>query len=478
MANLKPWPQYIGGYNKERSIQIDNQRTLNMYIIKDKESPEQQAFAMMPGLSYDTKVGDGDDITRPLGLFAFEGSRYHATSDKLFKENAFIGYLNTSNGPVSWSSLETQVVLCDGSTIYVYDTVTLTYTTVSQAFIKNPGRITAFNQIIIVPLKNDNVWYASAINDAKTFDANRFNVFQLKPDTLMGSATINNRLLLFGKIHTECYIPQVTASIPVVRDNNVVIDFGTWSDSSIVVTTEEQGVKFITWLARDELGGAFFMLTEGIQSSKISTPSIDILLQSFSHLEDCYGFSHRTDGHLFIEWSFPTDNYTIVYDATVKEWTMRAQLDDSYWIGNSHAYVNGIHWVGSRKDNSLYKMSSNYLTYYSSGQTTENIHRQRISPILRNPKQTKFTVSYKELKMEMGTAPVGITPYVYLQCSRNNNAWDSARPFNMGEIGHYGDKVYWYGLGTQYSLITKIDMYAPVRTFIMGASLIMSEGMR
>lgn len=478
MSEVQAWPAFIDGYNRERSIQIDNQRTVNMYVIQDNESPEKQAFAMMPGLLYDYSLGGTGDATRSLGKFAFRGSVYSVVSDQFFYEQSFLNFILTSSGIIHWSSLENQVIFADGSTVYVYDTSNNSFTIVNETFITNPGKITSFNQMIIVPIKGSNVWYASALNQGQTYDANRFNVFQLKPDTLMGAATINNRLLLFGQIHTECYIPQVTASIPVVRDNNVVIDFGTWSDGSIVTTTEEQGVKFVTWLARDELGGAFFMLTEGVQGVKISTPAIDILLQNFTNLEDCYGFSYRIDGHLFIEWSFTTDDVTLVYDATTKKWIEREMLNGHSFIINSHAYANGVHWMGSRVDGSVYKMSSSYLTYYSAGSTTENIHRQRISPIWRDPSQVKFTHSYAELKMEMGTAPANISPVVYMQTSRNNDAFDNARQGLPGAQGQGGYKVYWNGMGAFYSIIYKFDMYQPYRTYIMGFSLIGRKGRR
>ncbi len=478
--DIKPFPGFIGGYNVERSIQIDNQRTLNMYVTADTGQPEQTALATLPGLLYNKTLSDDEPI-RPLGLFNYRNSLYQVCGVSVYKDSSLIGTINTTSSPIWWAETPTQVTFSDGANLYVYDPQHGTFTAVSAIFITNPGPPSCINGRVIVPLLGSNVWYVSAINDATSYDQNRFALFNLRADLLMGTAVINNRLLLIGNYHTESWFPVATVSIPLNVDNNVSIDYGTWSSSSIVVATDDNGPKFIMWLAQDKLGSPCFILTEGTSAQKVSSQSIEILLQSMqknSTLMDCYGISRRIDGHLFVEYNFPSANYTLVYDADMKIWTERRMIDDTYFIGNSAAYVNGTHYVGSRVDSTIYTMDHDYLTYYSSGNVTSNIHKQRISPIIRNPKETITETNYFEVKFETGLIPPNVTPYCWLQTSRDNQAFDNARSMPIGTTGQYNNKTYWYGLGANYSLVCKIDIYEPIRCFILGASLAIMEGRR
>ncbi|RTL14559.1 MAG: hypothetical protein EKK56_00960 [Flavobacteriaceae bacterium] len=473
---IVPFQGFIGGYNTDISKQIEYEETTNMYVVQNPKSPEQQSFATLPGLDFLRYLGV--DPIRPMGLFRFRDNVYGVQGSRFFEESAFIATIPSTTSQIWWATTSTQVTFTDGSGLYVYEPSTATYTAVSAPFIVDPGVITSINGRIVVPLRNTNQWFVSNINDATTYDENNYLFFTLRPDILVGSATVNSRLLLIGEIHTESWVPVASAGVPLNRDNNVAIDYGTWAAGSIIQVTEEEGATAVCWLARDTQGGAFFVLSEGTSAQKISTPQIDILLASFSNLEDCYGFSHRSSGHLFIEWNFPTANYTLVFDVNTKMWFFRKMLDGTYFIGNSHAYANGIHYVGSRIDGTLYNMSKNYFVYYKESLVPENIHRSRIGPIIRDPSQTKVQINYFEVKFQTGYIPNTVNPTCWLQTSVNNGPFGNARPSSIGLTGKYNQKSYWYGLGTNYALVPKIDIYDPIECYILGASYMTMGAMR
>jgi hypothetical protein len=480
---ITAFKNFIGGYNVAISPQIAYERTINMYVVDNLRTPEQIGFASLPGLNFEKTINQQQG--RPLGLYSYRNltsqDLYQVVGDSFYRNDEFIGYVNSTHSPIWWSATSTQVTFTDGANLYSYDFTTGVYTVVNAPFIINPGVITAINGRIIVPLLNTNEWYASAINDATSYDSNRFALFNLIPDVLMGSASVNSRLLLIGQIHTESWFPVASAGIPLNRDNNVTINYGTWASSSILSVTEKDGSVAVYWLGRDQGGGAFFAKSNGTNDERFSTTEIDILLQTLQlnfGISDCYGWYMRINGHLLIYWNFPSANVTLVYDENTNLWFEANMLDGSYFIINAHAFVNGIHYGTSRLDGSLYSISNKYTQYYTIGNTPENIHRTRIGPRIRAEEHVRFEFTYFEIKFEQGTAPVGITPNVWLQTAIDDNYYSNSIPMPMGETGQYFQKVFWRALGQGYDILPRIDIYDPIEFYVIGASYTLMKGIQ
>lgn len=479
MSYTQPLPGFIGGYNRERSPQIDNQRTINMYVVNDPQSPEGQSFAQLPGLRYIRQVDTTNTPTRPNGLFGFLGRLYIVNGSYFYQDANRLGPVSTTTSAISWSSLASKLIFTDFAELYVFDPGTGTYTSVTPAFINNPGRITTIAGRVVVPKRQSNVWYFSDVNAPDTYEQNNFFLFQQKPDFIEAAASINSHLILFGQIHTEFWLPQAVSGLPFYLDNNLTIDYGTWSAASVVTAYSDAKTEFVAWLARDSLGSSSFLLTQGTEARTISTPAIEILLQNFRGLDRCYGYAKRIDGHLQIEWNFPVDNRTLVFDTATNLWFEREMLDESYFIGNSHTFLDGIHYIGSRVDGALYEMRGTYVNYYSSGNQEEPVHKTRFTGILRPKNYVGFECNYLEIKMETGFSGSGEVPNIRLSVSKDGDAFSGERIAQMAKIGEYGWRVYWYGLGfANSSMLFKIESYSPVRFFMFGASASIRPGKR
>ena len=475
------FPGFVGGYNREQSIQVDNEITTNLYCVEVPRTPEQMIMTSLPGLTFDRAFSTPGAATRNNGLFPFEGAVYAVVGSNFYSNASIQGTILSVDSTIYWTYLPTQVVFTDGANIYAYTPTTGTFTTVSESFLHDIAPISAINGRVIVPEIGTNLVYVSAENDGTSYDQNTRFVFQAVPDTLMGSAVINGRLLLMGRIHTEVYEPVPTVGIPLQRDNNVTIQYGTAASGSIITANDDNAQKFVAWLTQDDLGSSSFVASDSTQVWKISTRAIDILMQQFARnmqIEDCYSNSKRIDDHLFLEWNFPSANYTLVYDATSQSWSNREMQNGDFFIGNSHAFANGLHYIGSRVDNSLYLMNADSQHYYSSAENSEAIHRQRISPILRSPAQTGATVDYFQIKFQTGLFPSDLNPKVWLQCSLDNKPFNNSRSVSMGQIGQYAAISNWYGLGNAHSFVFKMDIYDEVPCFIMGAAYKVTGALR
>ena len=485
--------KFAGQYYTERNIQIDNQKTINMYAIKDEYNEDLWTLANLPGLGDATTIPNNSPITtvtpmRGNGLFSHLDHLYEISGENLYRDGELIPFIIPGPSPpplvpfpsganVRWTNIPTQIGFCVGSNLYVINiTPDAEFTEVTN-LPDNQFDICVLNGRAYVIIKGTNQFYVSDQGDISKYDPGRYALFTAAGDTLMGCASFKSRLFLFGRFSTESWYPSPTVDIPVVRDPNYIFQWGTPATYSIVEGHDDANNSLLAWLAQDKSGTPSFICTYGVDVETISNPPIVILLQNFSELSDAVGYSYKIDGHLFFEWSFATANKTLVYDATMKAWFTREMLNTDRFIGNSHAYFHGEHYIGSRVDNRLYKMAARYLMYGD-----ENIHRQRISNILHSPNLNRRRVDLIELKFITGDIPLLSTdpnqlqgtefvPYAYLSVSRDYQPFDMPRKMSIGKTGQYRHKTQWRGLGIAYAFCFKLDLYDPIRTYITGCSI-------
>jgi len=408
----------------------------------------------------------GGDPTRPNGLFFSQGKRYQVIGNSFYEDLTKVGVTVSATSALRWANTSTQIGFVDGGTVYVYTPSTGAYTSVSSLFLNDPGDICVLNGRAIVIRKNNNVFFVSEQGNIQNYDANRFAIFQAMGDLLMGCASFKSRLFLFGRFSTEIWNPVPVAGVPFQRDPNFVFEWGTPSTHSIIKGQDSAADTVLSWLAQDKSGSPSFLLTYGTDIETISTAPISILLQSFSSLSDCVGKYYKIDGHAFLEWDFASANYTLTYDSTMKKWSTREMLDGSRFIGNSHCFDGTTHYMGSRSDSTLWKLSPDYLTYGD-----ENIHRSRTSAILHSPSLNRRTVNKFEIKFQTAYMPVDLNPTAYLSTSIDYQPYGSARQQQLGAIGAYRYKTQWYGFGTGYAFCFRLDLYEQFKTFIIGASI-------
>ena len=108
-------------------------------------------------------------------------------------------------------------------------------------------------------------------------------------------------------------------------------------------------------------------MTNGYQPVKVSTNSIDHMIENLPNIQDAVGLCYTQEGHDFYMISFPTGNKTYCYDISTTEWHERA-----YWnapagkferfLGNKAAVFNGVPYVADYRNGNIYSLDLNVYT--------------------------------------------------------------------------------------------------------------------
>ena len=240
------------------------------------------------------------------------------------------------------------------------------------------------------------------------------------------------------------------------------------------------------------------MMSDGGKAVRISTPSIDWKIQNYRVVNDAYGFSFNQDGHAFYLITFPTENVTWLADLTVRDeegypsWTNMSMLNGDRLMASCHTYFlpNGVHLVGNNSGPEILRFSTQIYTnfggYDNNGNpVAQDIKRTRIGPTFYLSNYNRFFIHKFEADFEGGVGlanptsqnPSGYDPQVFLSISYDDgHTFGNSCRASLGKMGQYKARMYWYARGYARSFIAKLEVYDPVRAFLMGASLKIEEG--
>jgi len=201
------------------------------------------------------------------------------------------------------------------------------------------------------------------------------------PGTIMGCRTLHRRVFFFSQFYIEVWENAgVGTNLPIRRNNSLLIEYGTPAIGSI--STGFDTLCFQSQ-ARDGLGPVMQIL--GTQAIPISTRALDFQLAQYAadnQISDCRAFLIKENGLIFYRMNFTEANHTFVYNLTqsnpesdaTKYWHEEEVLDGDRHPAQTHAYFNGINYVGDYAKPVLYAVDSG--TYTNAGET---IRRMRIT---------------------------------------------------------------------------------------------------
>jgi hypothetical protein len=507
MAIDIPYP-IIGFSYPERSVEFDIQKTVNFYLVEDQKAVKNMAFAPTPGTELIKNVNPA--TTSPIrqiysyqeiGLVVLENRIY--TFDKEYDINP-IGTITTSSGFISMSSGPNQILIVDGAAGYVYNFVTGVFSKITNSnFLPNPFYCVYFSDFFIVCDSDTNVWQVSNANDATswtTLNAPNSATISAKADTFQGLGVVNQRLFLFGNYITETWYAGVNQNypqFPYSRDNNAIFEYGLGATASLCnATKKDDGV--LIWLGSNRNGISSIMMSDGGKAVAISTPSVDWKIQNYGDVSNAFAFSFNQDGHSFYLITFPSENVTWLADLSMIDdkgypaWTNMAMLNDDMFLASCHTYYlpNGVHLIGNLKGPEILNFSTKIRTNFggydiNNNPIAENIKYVRIGPEFYSPNYKRFFINKFEVDFEGGVGlsnptinkPSGYNPKVFLSISYDyGHTFSDSCPATLGKIGQYKTRMYWFARGYTRCFIAKLEIYDPVRVYLMGANLTIQEG--
>ncbi|NJK31134.1 MAG: hypothetical protein HC927_01275 [Deltaproteobacteria bacterium] len=295
-------------------------------------------------------------------------------------------------------------------------------------------------------------FYISALPEGDGFrsiSALAFSSADAFPDKLVGLVSDHRELWLFGKESIEVWQNAGLASFPFVRAGSGFMERGCGATHSIA---KDQNRVF--WLGDD----LRVYTASGYQPQPISTPAIDYQIGRQNAPEAARGFIYQQEGHHHYVLTFQTA--TFAYDLTTGLWHSRKSHGIDRWRADGNVFAWGKQLVGDYSSGNIYELDQE--TYSENGEILERVAIG--GPIHNNGNRTIMDEFFLDLDMGMGlTAGQGSDPQLILDWSDDGlRTWSNRLMRSAGEIGEYGKRARWHGLGAFRQRSLRVAMTDPV----------------
>jgi hypothetical protein len=300
------------------------------------------------------------------------------------------------------------------------------------------------------------------------------NIFSAEglPDNISGLATINNELWLLGDQSSEVFYDSGTTPGIYQRIHGALFNNGTIAPNSIAVNGAN-----IFWLGSSAQGHGQVWTSTNYQPQKISTPSIDFIIENLPNIQDAVGFCYTQGGHNFYILTFTEGNRTLCFDLTTGLWHERGAWNiekgtmDRFRV-NCACFFNGKNYVGDYQNGNIYELS--YDDFTDNG---EIVRRVRVgSHIHADRKRMYFNGVEIDIERGVGlanpTSPTsqGIVPMIMLQWSNNGGAnWSDEDWITLGAVGEYISRAKWTRMGMSRDRIFKVTLSDPNKAVLIAA---------
>jgi hypothetical protein len=341
------------------------------------------------------------------------------------------------------------------------------------------------------------------------------------PGNIVACRTLHRRLFLLSSFYTEVWENAgIGTNLPFRRNNSLLMEYGTPAVGSIAVSFDTMAFLSQT---RDGLGPV--VQVKGTSAIPISNQALDFQLAQYAavtipnttpvqtQVTDCRAFLILENGLIFYRMNFTAANHTFVYNVSLsrpeqelKLWHEEEILNGNRHPAQTHAYFNGVNYVGDFASPILYQVDAGTVTNNNVPIRRARIPKpfvveayQRIrcdrlqidmlqgqlpAPNVIDNDLTLFTESGMEIDTESGEAllvTVGTTEYdlaqppiMFLSLSRDGG---QTYPFQTtalcGRVGNRSARTVFRKLGTTprgQAFQPYIEFYSEVPFVIMGAS--------
>jgi hypothetical protein len=449
------------GFYVDESIPVSSQQCVNFYPhIPETETITDGALIGTSGITLAIAANDTNRGARTLAGSAYcvNGILLYIityTEDTFGVRTYLINYLIGPGiaGSARVIMADNGVQLCilapDVATkfnCYIYSVAT-GLLAISDADFDGPANFVVYHDGYFVFSKtNSNKFFISDLRDGFVYDALDFANAESDPDNITALGVLNGLLYVFGsRTYEQWSNTGVGSGFPYVKAVSGNQQKGCSAPLSL---TEFNGA--LVWIGGGANEKPAVWATTGGAPEKISTPAIDVLINSggLTQLALAYQANWAEKGHNFIAFTVP-DVCTVVYDASNRRWHQRESLNDDGnivpWRVGGLMSVYSVIMVGDSIGPNVGILSDESFTEYGN-----RIERYFTPPALDN-NGDPFTVNSVELMMETGTGPIsgqGSNPIIRLGVSSNGGRTFSPDISRyMGVTGNYEQRISWDLLG-------------------------------
>jgi len=467
---------FIGGAYESRSKNVNAQRCINFYPEIDQTGGEVISLQPTPGLKVWKDYSTADPVRV---LFSSNDYLWTVIGNTLYRIDAnknsttCTGTLGTSTGQVYMvenSDGELMIVDVSGGNGYYISGTTVAEITDTD-FI-TPYHLAYQDGYGIVPEKDTDTFWLSALNDFSSWDALDYSSAESLPDDVLGAISDGNELWMLGRKTSEAYQNTANPDFPFERINSVTQRVGISAPASLLLLDNS-----LFWL--DNWGNVRRMV--GYTPAIISSHQIGYQISTYSTINNAVACGYVHEGKSFYIITFPSANagkgVTWCYDVSTGMWHQRASYPnapDGRWRGVCQAFFENTNLFGDYElgkiyelDHTIYKDDGEILPAVRRGQTFET-NRQR------------FSINRFEVQIEPGVGIAtgqGSDPQIMMRYSKDfGHTWSNEKWMSMGKIGEYSSRAVRRRLGIMRSFTPEVTITDPVNRVLTGATIDIKPG--
>lgn len=370
------------------------------------------------------------------GLFTWKDALHAVRGNKLYrvpKTGAAVelGELNSSGGVVTFDENLTQLQVCDGTYLYVWDGVTL-----QTAPNFPPGRrIAVVNERTVGIQRSSQKYGWTDPGNALSQRAIDFKSAEAVPDQLVSLLAVNSDLWLLGAISSEVHT-NVESGEVFQRYDGATIEYGCAAPYSA-----QKCAGRPIWLAtQGRRGQGLVVMGSGGQGIKVvSDRAVEERLKG-KILTTAEAFTFALGKDEFYALNVSGINVTQVYNATTDQWSDIAELQNGQyrrWRARCHAFAYGRNYFGDRQGR-LYYADSNVHTFAGDPKC-----RSRVCPNMGQERGRMAHYPSAQLVCERATGGTAMLRWK----DDPQDGWSHWQRVSVGARGRYRSEIQFDQLG-------------------------------
>lgn len=448
-----------------KSPNISAQRRINCYYEMTPDGDKTRiAIIGTPGL--ELFVDFGDTPVRGLHAPQWNSFLYAVHRGTLWEvNNAGVmtnrGSLNSTSGRVSMDDNGTEVCVVDGTDIYIYNTITNAFTTVSDADRPTSPETVAFEGgRFLINKGGTGQFNGSDAYAGTSWGGLNFATAESRPDHTIRVDNLGGRVVLWGTSSIEQWANAGLPGFPYVRIGGANEDYGLAARWSVAPY-----MGSLAFLARVRDGQVIVGVLDGSGVSRISNFELDYAINNYSSVADATGFSYVLGGHPMYQINFPTAERSWLFDGQL--WSELKSKDiERHRAEIGETFIND-QIVSDYENGRLYKLKPD--VYSDNG---DEIRMELVGRHIYNEGKL-VRISSFQVDGEMGVgleSGQGSDPQMMLSWSKDGGQTFGTEVWaSMGALGQYTRRAKWRRpVGAARDLVPKIAITDPVKRVITG----------
>jgi len=469
---LKSIPNFLGGGILGRSAYVTAQERLNCYIDMHREQENSDRDRPMaiygtPGETLFTSFGQFPC----RGIYGLGNLLYVVNQGTLFSVNnagtqTALGTLQTMNGRVFMqdNGLGNQLSIYDGKAGYIWNTNTLTFSTIVDGNFPNGTTTGAFQDTFMIAVNpTGQTFTLSQPGAAQTWTPVLAGVAESAAGQLLRVMSVNSQLVLLGTKYTEWWQDTGALNFPYQRIPGAASNWGLAAANSPQLFMDS-----LAYLARTPEGAVTVVWMNGFLLQQISTPELDWVINNYAITADATGVAYKFGGHSFYQLNFPSAGQSWLYDGHTKKWS-KVQSGVQPGRQNMDMVTNIFNqiMVADASVGNVYQLDANNFTENGGTIIREIVSRH----VFDDFKQVQIDVLQIDMDTGIGlNMGQGSTPTLIVSISKDGgNNWQPEIWVPLGAIGVFTQRAILRRLGRGRDWTFKLRLSDPCKWAVTGS---------